>query len=250
MSNDDTTNDRRHTPLTADDERTAYLAALDEAIGGLPHRLAVELRAGVGEELACLEGDELRARITALGDPIEVASAAAIAGRDEGPGTSASPFAGYSTNLPPAHVGAAALPDQAAGSRSAAPTQLAPQPAQVRALSETRGYAVAGLVTFGVGGIVLPVIGWLVGCVLVATSGFWRISEKVWAIIFPPLALLILALLSWLFSTVAGGQDSANPLLPGPHASILVTPILVAPLTAVWLLLRLRSRRIPEDAQG
>lgn len=203
--------------------RGAYLAALDDAIAELPHRLATELRAGITEELVGLEGDQLRASIAALGAPADVARAAAEAGHERQASQADPPAA----PLSPA---------------PAAPAQPSPRP-----LAETRGYALAGVIAFGIGGIVIPFVGWLAGCVIVATSKFWRTGEKVWAIIIPPLAMFVPGLFAWAFVNSAEG-DGANPLMPGTHTSIIFTPLIVAPLVAVWLLLRLRKRRTPEDA--
>lgn len=210
------------------DIRGAYLAALDEAIGELPHSLATELRAGITEELVGLEGEHLRARIAALGAPADVARAAAEAGHEVQDRRTPAP--------------ASPLPPAPAAPAPAAPAQPSPRP-----LAESRGYAIAGVIAFGIGGIVIPFIGWLAGCVIVATSKFWRTSEKVWAIVIPPLAMFIPGLFAWVF-TNPSESDGANPLMPGTHASIIFTPLIVAPLAAVWLLLRLRGRRTPEDA--
>lgn len=247
-ADDDTTRTRDQAPGADDAERASYLAALDAAIGGLPHRLAVELRAGVMEELLGLEGAELRARIATLGDPVEVARAAALAGLEDGQHTHHDQTMRYGSTQSATSPGFPVASGQITGTTTPGPFQAEVRDSRPRALSETRGYAVAGLIAIGFGGLALPVIGWLVGCVLVATSQFWRTSEKVWAIAFPPLAILIATALSWFSDFTTADSGPENPLIAMPHASLILAPVIVAPLTAVWLLLRLRGRRSPEDA--
>ncbi|GAA2845054.1 hypothetical protein FB468_3089 [Leucobacter komagatae] len=213
--------------------RTSYLAALDEAIGELPHRLATELRAGITEELVGLEGEQLRARIAALGAPADVARAAAEAGHEGQDHRTASP----ATQLPPV---------------PAAPAQPDPTP---RPLTETRGYATAAAVVFGVGGILLPVVGWIIGCALVGTTKLWRTSEKALAIAGPLAVSAILLGVLWVAtlpgqsSASAAPGAAANPLLPAGYdllwSSAFIMFVVVVPLTALWLGLRLRNRPLP-----
>ncbi|MBP6685686.1 MAG: hypothetical protein KA158_09715 [Leucobacter sp.] len=225
--------------------RQDYLSGLDAAIAELPHGLAVELRAGITEELSGLEGDALERRISALGSPESVAQAALEM-------SPSAQFAG--APVPAAHI----LPPQQA-------TVVAPEPLPI---NETRGYAIAAVIVLGIGGIVLPVIGWVVGCVLVFTSKLWRVSEKLWAALFPAVVIAVGVLVSLLgraLTTAESGpitlsgryydpttaDPTANPLLPAFYDSFYSTFFLgvfvVTPLTAVWLLTRLRGRRSAED---
>lgn len=220
------------THTTAAALRADYLDRLDVALGELPHGLAGDLRAGIAEELSGLDGTELAARIGALGAPQDVARAALEAHRI--------------TPLPEATA----------------------ELAEVRPLAATRGYAIGAAVTLGLGGIVIPGIGWIVGCVLVATSALWSAREKLWGILFMPAALAI----SWAIyliaaaiqrggssapqdagSPLAGGAGlAANPLLPAAYdavwASAAFALLVLAPLAALWLVLRLRGRRSPDNA--
>lgn len=225
--------------------RSRYLTELDEAIGSLPHRLAVELRAGVAEELSELTSEQLLQRITELGSPAEVARAALAADREAAAAPNQSGKAegftvGGSPHLPPA-----------------GPAATGAGPSTPRPLSEGRGYAVVALVALGIGGIVLPAIGWIIGCVLVSTSSLWRTREKLVAILTPPVAAIVALALGWALNGIfGGGTESAtgSPLLPAAYdvvwSAVLFTGFVAAPLSALWLLLRLRGRTAPEHVSG
>lgn len=219
------------THITAAALRANYLERLDLALGELPHGLAGDLRAGIAEELSGLNHTELAARIGALGAPQDVARAALEAHR-------------------------IAPPPEATA-------DLAPS----RPLAATRGYAMGAAVTLGLGGIAIPGIGWIVGCVLVATCALWSAREKLWGILFMPAALAI----SWGIyliaaaiqrgaspvpqdagSPLSGVADSAaNPLLPAAFdavwSSAAFALLVLAPLAALWLVLRLSGRRSPDN---
>lgn len=53
--------------------RDDYLARLDEAMRGLPHGVAGEIRQGIVEELEGLDADATAERIERLGDPAGIA---------------------------------------------------------------------------------------------------------------------------------------------------------------------------------
>ncbi|WP_372469103.1 hypothetical protein ACCO44_07240 [Microbacterium maritypicum] len=61
------------TETTADTLREEYLARLDEAMRGLPHGVASDIRGGIVEELQGLDAADTAARIARLGDPVAIA---------------------------------------------------------------------------------------------------------------------------------------------------------------------------------
>lgn len=228
--------------ITAREMRDNYLRRLDTAISDIPHGLAVELRAGIAEELSSTDTAALETRIRELGTPEEVAQAAIEAG-----------FGG------PSHAPAAAPAPP-----STEPQSMSPAPAPLP-LTETRGFAITSAIILGIGGIVIPFVGWIVGAILVANSKLWSTGEKVWAIAFPAVATVLAVVVGWLFKvatapppvinpTAPGVDDTAgsgmNPLVPAPYDllwSAVITAFVLAPFTAVWLVLRLRGRRLPRE---
>lgn len=207
--------------------RAEYLARLTSAVDNLPHGLASDLTAEIAAELNSLEGEALTRHIAALGTPEAVAQAA----------------------LEAAHL---APPADPFGAQAAPPAAASPRP-----LSETRGYAIVGLILLGIGALVIPGVGWVIGAVLVATSKLWSGSEKLRAILAVPAALVLCGLLGWVVSVFLklggpGGTAAAmNPLVPGAFdvvtATVAAAVLIAAPLSALWLLLRLRNRTGPED---
>lgn len=212
------------TQNTAAELRDEYLTQLDEAIGGLPHGLAVELRAGIAEELSGLDYAALTQRIASLGSPSDVARAAALEAPDA------------LTPLQPTI------------------TVQAPPPAAQEPVpfGEGRGYAVTAAIVLGVGGIVLPVIGWIVGAVLVTNSKLWTAKEKLWAILMPFITVAVVAAVTLITRLAPIGTQSdgvgasINPLLPSSYdlmwSSTFFIGFIIAPLSGLWLLLRLRGR--------
>lgn len=231
--------------ITAQEMRDDYLRRLDTAISDIPHGLAVELRAGIAEELSSADPAVLEARIHELGTPEEVAQAAIEAG-----------FGGPSQ---------AAAPPPTLAPASAEPQPLAPAPAAAPLpLTETRGYAITSAIILGIGGIVIPFVGWIVGAILVTNSKLWSAGEKLWAIVFPPATIILAVLAGWalraataqphvIHGNAPGLEDSAgmgmNPLMPAPYDllwSAVLVAVVLAPFTAVWLVLRLRGRKTPQ----
>lgn len=220
---------------SATELREHYLSQLDEALGGLPHRLAVELRAGITEELNGLDGEALTQRIAELGAPADVANAA----RDEG---------------------LSVRPESASPAAPAVTTVPAPLPAPSVPIGESKGYAITAAIILGVGGIVIPIVGWIIGAVLVATSKLWTAKERVWAIIMPAVTLAVALGVGTLWNLTARGLTDdgegpefgppvgadISPLVPAPFdiwwSSLFLVGFIIAPLSALWLILRLRGR--------
>lgn len=210
------------TEQTAAELRDAYLRALDAALAELPHGIAVELREGVAEELTGLDAHETASRIRELGDPREVALAAAA----------------ESDAAPPRDGTIAAPAPAAAGVREPAPRPY---------LVDTRGFALTGALVLGFGGFLVPFAGWVVGASLVTSSRFWYRREKAFALLAPVVTAVVGLLVTWLFMLPAAAAEH-NPLVPtlfGSTWMVLAIAALAAPLSGVWLLVRLRDRTEP-----
>ena len=193
--------------IEAAPKRAEYLRRLDAAIAPLPHGVAAEIRAGVAEELAGLEGDALIARIAELGDPEQIAREA----RQE-------------------------LPDGATPVAPAPPPAVAPAPAPSAPVTTTRGFAIGAALTLGFGGLLVPGAGWVVGAVLVLLSTMWRGWEKAVAILVP-LAGGLLSMVtasfmwvgsgSWSQSSGFGAAEVVNPLVPDWYSVLWMIAMVV-----------------------
>lgn len=211
---------------TAEGLREDYLARLDDAMRGLPHGVAADIRGGIAEELTGLDATATAERIARLGDPVAIAREA----EDESP-------AG------PTFV-------------VAAPVAAAEPPR--RPTTSTRGFAIVAALTLSFGGIVLPIVGWFVGAVLVVLSPLWKTWEKVVAIVVPfAIGLIAAALVTTMVGiteTSTSGSSSGtgtpppmtNPLLPAWYDliwfGVIALGILLIPASGLWLLWRLRGR--------
>lgn len=215
------------TDRTAEALRADYLGRLDSAMRGLPHGVASDIRDGVAEELLGLDADGTALRIAQLGDPATIAREA----QDEVP------------------AGVAVV---------AAPAATAPSPPRPSAVA-TRGFAIAAALALGFGGFVVPVLGWVVGAVLVVLSPLWRAGEKAVAIIVPfacASASLVLVQVIGFSAFAAGGsatgsgvgpgEAAGNPLIPAWYDVLwtggIVLGFVLVPASGLWLLWRLRGR--------
>ena len=213
------------TETTAEALREEYLARLDEAMRGLPHGVASDIRDGIQEELLGLDAAATAARIARLGDPGVIAREA----QEELP-------------APPPRADSA--PAAVSGSRPS--------------VTATKGFAIAAGLTLSFGGFLLPVVGWLVGAVLVSLSSLWKTWEKAVAIVVPFVFTGLSYLIVSTFTGFGGGESSGtssgtgtppavggdNPLVPGLgewHLLVLLGLLLV-PASGLWLLWRLRGR--------
>lgn len=116
------------------------------------------------------------------------------------------------------------------------------------AAAESRGYVVGAALALGFGGAMVPVVGWLVGIVLVWRSRAWRRWEKVVATLTPVAALATAAAA---FALVVDDSSGALDTSDGPTGVSLFVPavydiawtavvaMIVANLAVgVWLLAR------------
>jgi uncharacterized membrane protein len=214
------------TEKTAAELRDDYLARLDEAMRGLPHGVASDIRGGIAEELDGLDAEATAERIDRLGDPRGIAREAG----DEVP------------TVPPVVFPAPA------------PAPSAPR----TPTTATRGFAIAAALTLSFGGIVVPVVGWFVGAVLVSLSAMWRTWEKALAILVPfaatGLSFLITSTMTGFSTGSASGSstdgdavsDVVNPLVPsfGEWHLLLLLGFLLVPASGLWLLWRMRGRGV------
>ena len=113
--------------------------------------------------------------------------------------------------------------------------------APVAASDPGGAYEVISSLLVAFGGIVLPVIGWIVGLVMVWISRSWFAWEKWVATLAVPVYLAIAALLSWLF----GGSSSISIFgIATWHLAIIL--VFVVPVaTGLWLLWRVRRTPRP-----
>lgn len=188
--------------------REDYFARLDAAMSQVPHGVASEIRGGIAEELDGLDAAATAARIAQLGDPREIAAEA----RAEAP---------------------------------AVAQTVVPQAAKVPA-TQSRGFAITAALVFAFGGFLVPVVGWFVGVVMVASSSLWRRWEKILAITLPFGVIMLIAAGTLIIRLVSPAEHEVqNPLLPASYdiwnSSILLVFVLI-PIVGGWLLWRLRRR--------
>lgn len=179
----------------------SYLHELDDALHGVDDAVRRDIVDGAREELQGLSPEEARQRITALGDPVFIASEA----------SNASP-AGY-------------------------------VPAKAR---EGAGYVIIASLLVALGGIVVPVLGWLAGLIMVWISDQWWRWEKTIASLVPITIGALAFTLALLLSPDPSQGDGVNPLIPTVFevwwlGYLLVTICNV--IAGMWLLWR--ARRTP-----
>jgi len=95
----------------------------------------------------------------------------------------------------------------------------APQPA---APFKAGWMEVAALVFLLVGGLIIPLFGWLIGVVLLWISNAWNVRDKVIGTVFVPGGLVLPIALALFSSSVAGG--ACGPVLPGSGRALTATP--------------------------
>lgn len=108
----------------------------------------------------------------------------------------------------------------------------------------SRAYIIGASLTVALGGIVLPVVGWIVGYVLVCISPAWRRWEKAIMLITPISITLLVAV----FLTITGVGSRVGDTILLPVSSVVIWNTLVTlTLTnlAVGLFLLARALRKP-----
>lgn len=127
------------------------------------------------------------------------------------------------------------------------PTRAVPEPAK------SRTHEVIALVLLLVGGLILPVVGWIIGVVLLWTSTVWTTGEKILGTIFVP-GGLALPLFLLVIAASGEGVSCGGPVVGGALtctdnpsnsaqvvATLFVILLSLAPLaTVAYLATRLR----------
>jgi uncharacterized membrane protein len=178
-----------------------YLDQLEATLSGVREDVRHDIVAGIAEELRGLSAADAAARIEALGDPAFIAAEARA---------------------------------EDAASATAEPGAAAPKPTPA-ASGDARWYVVLAALLVAVGGVVVPVIGWIVGIALVWLSRTWHTSEK-WAATLTGFAAV----------AVAGLIDLVTLALhPGGIVGMrgtLVLGVLTNLIVGIWLLWRAQGR--------
>lgn len=187
-----------------------YLKQLDAALDGVPDSVRSEILGGVREELTGLDASTAAERIESLGDPLFIAAEARAAAADGTP---------------------------AAEGHDAAVE------------GEQGWFPVIAALLLALGGIVIPVIGWIAGLAMVWFSRSWRTGEKLVATLAAPAAALVIVVTVLVAQAVApasAGAEGSNPLVPALHDMIWSGVLLLGLVNAIaglWLLWRIRGRR-------
>ncbi|THG31524.1 tripartite tricarboxylate transporter TctB family protein [Naasia lichenicola] len=134
----------------------------------------------------------------------------------------------------PAHIAAEASSDLTA------PTPTA------NGRGSSRAYVAATVALLTVGGLIFPILGWIVGLILLWSGAAWKTYEKVIATLSPLIAVGLIYAMFWLFSLSSSGSEPApdnsgsNPLLPAStfaHWNALIVAVVVNVAVAAWLLI-------------
>lgn len=201
------------TDLEAHRLREEFFESLDESMTALPYRVATDIRQGIAEELEGLDAHETAARLAKLGSPESIAREAAAS----------------------VHERAAEEPRVAALTKP-------------KGFESSKAFAIAAALVYSFGGFVVPLVGFIVGAVLVLTSRLWQRWEKLLALLVPLVVVLALFGVAWIARVAQQDSslgDARNPLVPAAydiwHSTILLGLILF-PVCGMWLLWRLRGR--------
>jgi len=107
---------------------------------------------------------------------------------------------------------------------------------------ESFGYAVVASLLVAFGGIVVPILGWIVGLGMVWFSRTWSVGEKLIGTLAAPVLGAIGVAVSLLLETSATAE-SASPTFGSSfsfaHGSLLIVPVVYI-VSGLWLLARAR----------
>ncbi len=183
----------------------SYLSELETALGSVPSDVRHDILAGVREELDGLDATAAAARIEALGDPEFIAAEA----RAE-----------------------ASAPDDS--NQRAERTKVGS--------AEPRWYPVLASLLVAFGGILIPVIGWVVGMGMVWMSKTWKLRDK-WIATLTPFVAVGVSVLLFALTSISSDSNGlgGGPLMPGLSPPLWSSMVLMFPVVAVvgiWLLWR------------
>ena len=212
-----------------------YLAELDRELAGVPDEIRQGIVAGIAEELEGLGTVAATVRISTLGDPAFIAAEAraGVAPRSTGP-----PSTG------PESTGPESTGPRSTGPRSTGPESTGPRPTSgVRMparVSEQRWYVFVTTALLCVGGLVVPLGGWVVGIMMMLASPLWTRNEKLVAAIVPAAVGIVLF---WIVAFAGSGFAGSGFAVW--HALLLgglVGPILASIVIGIVLSRRARDR--------
>ena len=145
------------------------------------------------------------------------------------------------------------LDDESAAERIAALGDPAAIAAAARAempsrRRDTPGYTTLTILLIGVGGFIVPILGWIVGIGLLWNSRTWVLRDKLVATVVVPVCALLSVGIAALVP-VQAASGGLNPLLPtNAHAGLLVAATVLPVASAIYLAVRagqLRARSQP-----
>jgi hypothetical protein len=103
------------------------------------------------------------------------------------------------------------------------------------------GRETLALVVLGLGGVLLPVVGWLTGLILVLLSRAWTAREKLLAALVPPVITLGAGILLAVAAAAPAGDPSPDSGLGPVELLTLLLALGSGPLAAAYLAWRLRG---------
>jgi len=194
-----------------DSAAMTYLLALSDALAGESAQVRGDIVAGVREELEGLDAEQTAAKIAELGSPAFIAASA----REEQAPVRVEPI------VQPPEIGA-------------------PLPT-----AEPRWLSLVAAVLVMLGGVVLPVIGWVAGIVVMWTSKAWMRRQKLVVTLLPLSISVIVLAIAVLVEMWSGGVHGSglegfnNPLVPTIFDQIWVAifvALFTGSATGLWLL--------------
>jgi hypothetical protein len=114
----------------------------------------------------------------------------------------------------------------------------------------TSGWDIVALILLFIGGVIIPVVGWLVGVVLLWASAAWSTREKLIGTLIVPGGLALpgaLATLTWSAESCSGGPGIETTCTGGNPVgdvlwAVMAVALVVASIASVLYLARQRAR--------
>ena len=120
--------------------------------------------------------------------------------------------------------------------------------AEVPPRRDATWYTVLTIVLLAIGGFIVPVVGWLVGLVMLWYSRTWTLRDKlVGTFLLPAIALASVTIATLTAIPADPAEERVNPLIPSvfdlSHSAILLSLLVVPIITTVYLIVRARRLR-------